>query len=132
MIPTTRLYLREFIPAMVGYTLAVPISITLLLTVPMPWAAKLVVALLPVVPMLFVVRAILRNLQRLDELQQRIQTQAIGVASTLVGTLTFAVGFLQNARLLPSPPWLMLWVLPLMIGVWGVAVALISRRYRDA
>jgi ABC-type transport system involved in cytochrome bd biosynthesis fused ATPase/permease subunit len=125
-----RRYLREFLPAMAGYTLSVPISITLLLTAKLSPAVKVLVALLPVLPMVLVVWAILRNLQRLDELQQRIQTQAICVASTLVGMLTFALGFLQNARLLPSPPWVMLWVLPVMIWVWGVATAVIARRYR--
>jgi hypothetical protein len=126
---SSRRYLREFVPAMAGYVLSVPISITLLLRVELSPAVKVLVALLPVLPMLLVVWAILRNLQRLDELQQRIQTQAICVASTLVAMLTFALGFLQNAGLLPSPPWVMLWVLPVMIWVWGVATAVISRRY---
>lgn len=123
-------YLREFLPAMAGYVLSVPVSIALMLTVELPPAAKVLVALLPVLPMLLVVWAILRNLQRLDELQQRIQTQAICVASSVVGMLTFALGFLQNAGLLPSPRWVMLWVLPVMIWVWGVATAVIARRYR--
>jgi hypothetical protein len=125
-----RHYLRDFIPAMVGYTLALPISITLLLRVPMPLLLRVAAALLPMLPMVFVVRAIVRHVQRIDELQQRIQIQAIAIASVLVGMLTFGVGFLQNARLLPSPPWLMLWVLPCMIWTWGLASALIARRFR--
>lgn len=126
-----RRYLGEFLPAMLGYVLAVPVSLLLLLNVPMASALKVPVALLPMLPALLALRAVLRHLRRLDELERRVQVEAIGVASLLVGMGTFALGFLQNVQLLPAPPGLMLWVFPAMIAVWGVAVAVITRRYRD-
>lgn len=125
-----RRYLGEFLPAMLGYVLAVPLSLVLLQHIAMPTALKFVVALLPMLPAWFGLRAVLRHLRRLDELEQRIQTQAIGVASLSVGMLTFALGFLQIAGLLPKVAGLLLWVLPAMIAVWGVAVGVISYRYR--
>ncbi len=128
--PLTTRYLREFIPAMGGYIIVLPISITLLLAVDMPPALQSVVALLPVLPMLFVMRAIVRHMLRQDEMQQRIELQAVAVTCAVVGISTFSIGFLQNVKLLPSPPWLMLWILPVMIGTYGVARALITRRYR--
>jgi hypothetical protein len=130
MNPLTTRYLREFIPAMLGYMIVLPISIVLLLRVDMPPALQGMVALLPVLPMLFVMRAIVRHMLRQDEMQQRIELQAVAITCALVGVATFSVGFLQNVRLLPSPPWLMLWILPLMIGTYGVARALVTRRYR--
>jgi hypothetical protein len=130
MNPLTTRYLREFIPAMLGYMIVLPISIVLLLRVDMPPALQGAAALLPVLPMLFVMRAILRHMLRQDEMQQRIELQAVAITCALIGIATFSVGFLQNVRLLPSPPWLMLWILPLMIGTYGVARALVTRRYR--
>lgn len=104
--PLTARYLREFIPAMGGY-----------------------IIVLPVLPMGPVMRATVRHMLR-QEMQQRIELQAVAVTCAVVGILTFSVGFLQNVKLLPSPPWLMLWVLPVMIGSYGVARALVTRRYR--
>src|SRR6185312_6513933 len=45
-----RRYLREFLPAMLGYVFVLPISIILLLRVDLPTGWKVVVALLPVLP----------------------------------------------------------------------------------
>lgn len=125
-----RRYLREFLPAMLGYVLALPVSIVLLLRVDLSMAGEVIVALLPVLPMVFVVRAMLRHMQRQDELQQRIELQAVAITCAAIGMASFSLGFLQNARVLPSPPWAMLWVLPLMIGVYGVVRFLLARRYR--
>lgn len=123
-------YLCEFLPTMLGYVIVLPISITLLLRVELSTAGKVVVALLPVVPMVFVVRAMLRHMLRQDELQQRIELQAVAITCAVIGMASFSLGFLQNVRVLPSPPWLMLWVLPLTIGVYGVVRFLLARRYR--
>ena len=48
----------------------------------------------------------------------------------VIGMATFGPGFLQVVRVLPSPPGAMLWVPPLMIGVYGVARLQLSRRYQ--
>lgn len=90
----------------------------------MPAALQGAVALLP---MLFVMRAILRHMLRQDEMQQRIELQALAITCALIGIAAFSMGFLQNVQLLP---WLMLWVLPLMIGTYGAARWRVSRRYR--
>jgi len=125
-----RRYLREFLPAMLGYVFVLPISIILLLRVDLPTGWKVVVALLPVLPMAFVVRAMLRHMLRQDELQQRIELQAVAITCAVIGLASFSLGFLQNVRVLPSPPWAMLWVLPLMIGLYGMVRFLLARRYR--
>lgn len=124
--PQSRRYLREFIPAMAGYLIVLPISIILLLKADMPPVLRGVVALLP---MLFVMRAIVRHMLRQGGMQ-RIELSAVTITCALAGIATFSVGFLQNVHLLPSPPWLMLWILPLMIGTYGVTRALVTRRYQ--
>jgi hypothetical protein len=42
--------------------------------------------------------------------------------------LSISIALLSRVEM-PSPPWLM-WILPLMIGTYGVAQALFTRRYR--
>lgn len=126
-----RQFMRDFFPAMAGYMILLPGSIVLVRQFAMSPALKALVVLLPVLPMLLVVRAMVRLLRGLDELQQRIQLQALGVTCAVVASVTFAIGFLQGADLLPVLSGQLVWVLPAMLGVWGVAVGLISRGYRD-
>lgn len=124
-------YVREFFPAMLGYMILLPISVLLLKHVAMPAALKAVVVLLPVLPILLVMRAMTRLLRGLDELQQRIQLQAMGMTCAIVGAGTFALGLLQGADLVPIFKDQIVWVLPATFAVWAVVVAVISRRYRD-
>ena len=86
--------------------------------------------LLPVLPVLLVVRAVARYMRGLDELQQRIQLQAVSITCAVVATGTFALGFLQGADLVPTVAGEMTWVLPAMFAVWGIVVGIISHRYR--
>ncbi len=131
MRPAQMRYLREFFPAMAGYVVLLPVSILLLKHVAMPVPLRVVVVLLPVLPILLVLRAMTRLLQGLDELQQRIQLQAMGVTCAVVGAGTFALGFLQGAELVPLFRGELIWVLPAMFAVWGVTAGAISYRYRD-
>lgn len=119
-------YTIELIASMVAYTVILMGSI---------WALErtearilqVVLAVLPVVPLLFGLRAFLRFLSRMDELQQRIQLQAIGFAAGATGMITITIGFLGNAGL-PQPSWI--WVFPMIIAFWGIGTAIASRRYQ--
>ncbi|WEN15213.1 hypothetical protein PY254_00595 [Rhodanobacter sp. AS-Z3] len=124
-------YIREFFPAMVGYMVLLPVSILLLKQVSMPLPLKAFVVLLPAFPILLVIRAMTRLLRGLDELQQRIQLQAMGLTCAIIGAGTFALGLLQGAQVVPVFRDQIVWVLPATFAVWGVVVAIISRRYRD-
>jgi hypothetical protein len=118
-------YMIEFGTSMIAYTVVLMASIWVLNRTPDgPW--RIVLAVLPVVPMLFALIAFLRFLSRMDELQQRIQLQAIGFAAGATGMITITVGFLENAGL-PQPSWI--WVFPMLIALWGFGVAFASRRY---
>ena len=103
----------------------------LLKHVPMPVSLKTVVVLLPVLPILLVLRAMTRLLRGLDELQQQIQLQAMGLTCAIVGAGAFALGLLQGAELVPVFRGQIMWVFPAMFAVWGMVVAIISHRYRD-
>lgn len=129
--PVQMRYIREFFPAMGGYLVLLPVSILLLKHVPMPAALKVLVVLLPAFPILLVMRAMTRLLRGLDELQQQIQLQAMGLTCAIIGAGTFALGLLQGAELVPVFRDQIVWVLPATFAVWGVVVSAIARRYRD-
>jgi len=83
-------------------------------------------AVLPVVPMALEVYVFLRYLNAIDELQQKIQLNAIGFAASLTGLITLTIGFLENAGL-PRLSWT--FVFPLMVALWSVGMILFTRRY---
>lgn len=101
-----RAYHRDFWPGIVGY--AVVLTGVLVwgeLDGDSPW--RLLWAVLPVVPALWVVRAILRHLRRIDDYQQLLLLQglAIGFVTAMITSMT--VGFLGIAGLaLPVAGWI--------------------------
>jgi cadmium resistance protein CadD (predicted permease) len=122
----TRAYLKEFGGAMLAYVILLPLSIVLIQDHPAaPW--RWPVALLPVIPVALAFWAILRAVTRMDELQRRIQFEAlvVSVGGTII--LTFGYGTLQNVGL---PPLNLMFVTPLVVALWGLGLAWTSRRYR--
>ncbi len=126
--PTKR-YLREFIYAMIAYIITLSLSL-IGLGFFADYAlnpARIIVALAPVIPIIFMILSFLKYLNGIDELQQRIQLLAIGFAAGATSLLTFSYGFLENVGF---PPISLLWVFPVMILLWGLGLAFIARRYQ--
>ncbi len=122
----TRAYLKEFGGAMLAYTIVLPLSIVLIQAHPTaPWRVPL--ALAPVLPVALAFWTILRAVARMDELQRRIQFEALVVAVGGIVVLTFAYGMLQNVGL---PPLNLIYITPALVAFWGLGLALASRRYR--
>ena len=83
------------------------------------------VALLPMVPAAFWVVASVRYHRLLDELQQRIQLEAIALAFAGTALVTSGYGFLELAGL-PRIGWM--WVWALMGPLWFVTDWLVRQR----
>ena len=112
--------------AMLAYVLVVVVSVALIHRDPQsPWRYALAVA--PVVPAFFALLALIRFLGRMDELQRRIQLEAIGFGFAATIMLTFTYGFLEDVGF---PRLSFTWILPLMVMLWALGVGLASRRYR--
>jgi hypothetical protein len=90
-----------------------------------PW--KYVVAILPVLPALWFATLFARNFGEMDELQRKIQLEALAFAFSAAVILTLGYGFLQHAGL-PIPNWV--WVWPLMGVCWIIGKFVAQRRYR--
>lgn len=85
---------------------------------------------LSMVPMIGAVAmawAVLRGLHRMDELQRRIQFDAIAIAFLGTALITFGWGFGEVAGL---PPLRAFAVWPIMGSLWFVSVIFASRKYR--
>lgn len=74
-----------------------------------------------------IVTSMLR-IRRLDELQQRVQLEALAIAFAGTGVLGTAYGFLVNAGL-PDIEWGAL-VWPVMVALWSLGLLFANRRYR--
>lgn len=123
-------YLREFLPAMAGYVVTLFLSVWLLKRVDEP-GLRALVALLPVPAIGMAIRAIIRYIRDVDELQQRIELEAISFASAFVSLVYVAAGFLQLAKVIDIPSGVaMIWVFPLICGSYGLAKLVIARRFQ--
>lgn len=126
-----RRYVREFVPAITAYMLLIVVSTTVIHhTDATQTALRAWSSLLPVLPIGFVVRAMVRYVTGSDELEQRTHLQALAVAAGVVGMGTITVGFLAAAGVLHVGGEAMLWVLPAMMAIYGVTRQVVARRYR--
>lgn len=124
-----RRYLREFLPAVALYMVAILASVSLLKRIDEP-VLRAMVALMPVPPIAFAMRAMVRRIRAADELQRQIELEALSVATLLVSLGYFTAGLLQKARVIDVPSSVaMIWVFPLVCVVYGFAKALVGRRY---
>lgn len=128
MRPSQRRYLREFFPAMLAYLVLV-FAFKPLLGLVDATALRIVIALLPVLPIVFVVRAMVRKLLDGDELERRMQLEAVTIASISVGLLSFAAGFLGMAGVFEVQH-AVLMVLPALFLAYGAALWWVRRRYQ--
>ena len=90
-------------------------------------AALLAVNLLPMVGAAAAAWAIMRALWRMDELQRRIQFDAIALAFLGTALVTFGWGFAEGAGL-PRLRAFSVW--PIMGTLWGFGMLVAQRRYR--
>lgn len=84
-----------------------------------------VISISPIIPILFATRSLLKSISNMDEMQKRVNQEAMTTSAIIVGVLSFAYSFLENAGF---PEIKILWVLPALIFVWSVAKIQIYKR----
>ncbi|HEX7340578.1 MAG TPA: hypothetical protein VF271_11675 [Rhodanobacteraceae bacterium] len=122
-----RRYVRTFVPAMVGYVLAIFVMSSVDKGA-LPLWARVLLGLLPVLPMLWVVVVMWRFMHDSDELERRVQQEAVYATCGVVGVVSFALGLLQAVGALSLEVGL-IYVLPAMFAVYGVANWWCRRKY---
>lgn len=119
-------YLKVFGIAMAAYTAIVPISI-LLLRGHEHTVLGYSIAFLPIIPAIFAMLGFMRMFRELDELQRRIQLEAVAFSFLATCLITLTWAFQQNAGL---PRFDVSFVAPLLILLWGLGLAIARRRYQ--
>lgn len=126
--PHHRRYQREFWPAMAAYVAIMFLLWPLLPRVHSEWL-KVVLALLPVIPVLFVVRAMVRLVLGSDELEQRIHLIGLAIAATVVSSLSLAGGFLASAGVIVLNGSVLVMVWPTLVVLYALGRGWATRRY---
>jgi uncharacterized membrane protein YfcA len=90
---------------------------------------KVCLALVPVVPMLYVISLMFRRIRESDELEQRMHLVGLGVATAVLGTLSLIGGFLSAAGVLKLDGTVLIWVFPVTVICYGFTRWWVSRRY---
>ena len=85
------------------------------------------VAVTPMAPFVYAIASYVRYLRMVDELQQRIQLEALAIAFGATAAFTFCYGFLEHVGL-PHINWWFVW--PVMGISWILASMYAERRYR--
>lgn len=125
---TQRRYETRVIFAMSIYVVA------LLLLLPLARTASSValkgfLAVLPALPMLYVIWLMAQRVRDCDELQQRTHLVALGVTVAVVAACSLIGGFLATAHVWPIDGSILIWVFPLMLLCYEMTRRWIARRY---
>lgn len=121
-----RRYLVEFGGAMILYAVVLFGAIALINANPEAWW-RVPLALVPMVPLVFALVAFMRQFDRMDELQRRVQLEALAFAFGGSALLTFGYGFLQLVGF-PQMSWFFVW--PVMAVLWMAGKVRADRRYK--
>lgn len=118
-------YIREFVPAMLTYCVVLVLVLTLGdLDGASPW--RFFWAVLPVLPLIWVGVAVVRHLRRVDDYQQRLALQSLGVGFAVAMAAAVTLGLLGAAGLpAAATPWIIFGAG--MVG-WGITAIVVGRR----
>ena len=128
-MPVTIAYRRYAIQlalAIICYAIVLIISLKLIPSVTRGWL-QVLVAIAPVVPVIFVLVSIVRLLSRIDEMQRRIHLEAVALAAGITALLALTCGFLENAGM---PRLSGFWTFASISLLWAVFAIILQRRYR--
>lgn len=127
MKDSVKTYLRNFSLVMVAYSVLLIVSRLLLNAEIDNQALRIIIAILPILPVPIGVWVIMTFVRTMDELQRRIQFEAVAFSMVMTGMITFTLGLLADVGV---PQLDLTWVLPMSIALWGVGQSIASWRYQ--
>lgn len=117
-------YTREFLGAMALYCVAVIGAVYAARALDAEGALLIAISLAPIAPAVLAVAVFFRHFETMDEMFRRLHAESFAASALIVGLVTFAIGFIEEEIPLRLS---MTWVLPAIIGGWGVIVC--ARNY---
>jgi hypothetical protein len=121
-------YERRMLVAVALYSAFMLFAWPLLNAVTSVWL-KVLLALVPVLPMIYLISLMARRIQASDEFEQRIHLIALGVAAAVTSALGLTGGFLSIAGVLKVGGSILIWVFPVIIWSYSIARWYVLRRY---
>ena len=119
---------------MIAYVVVLFASILILkkIGIEAPIYLRALLSLAPIVPIMFVCRALIQFLRDCDELERRIELEAIALSCLSTGLIFLCLGFLASSKLisLGDGALVAIWVFPSLCGLYGVTKCIASWRYR--
>lgn len=92
-------------------------------------SVKVLLALAPVVPMVYLIGLIAWRIRDSDELEQRAHLMALAAAAAITSVLGLIGGFLSVAGVLQLDGSVLMWVFPVILWSYGIARWYVLRRY---
>lgn len=92
-----------------------------------PQWLQAMLALLPMLPVVLVLKSVLVFSRSWDEFQRKKAMESVLIAFFVVGFGTFAYGFLEGVGF---PRLDIIWVMPMLIAVQGLALGFVAWRYQ--
>ncbi len=89
-------------------------------------AIEVLLSVLPMLPALFICWVVVTGIRDMDELQRKVQFEALALAFAGTALITFTYGFLEGAGF-PKLSMFVVW--PLMAGLWVIGVMMGRLRY---
>ena len=120
--------LRGLVLAMVAYTV-VMLTVWPLVETTEDRTIRALIALAPVIPVLFVMRAFVRQILDSDELMRRLNLEALSISAGIVSVLSLVGGFLAAAKVIELDGSILFWVFPALGATFGLLRKLAMRRY---
>jgi hypothetical protein len=121
-----RRYLLEVAVAMLAYMGAIMLS-TRLLHGSVTGGLRVLIALLPLLPLIFMFVAVIRFVRYTDEMLRRVHIQAFAIAAGATAFLALTYGCLEMAGFPRLSAW---WTFFCIDVIWGLAVWILERRYQ--
>jgi hypothetical protein len=121
-------YLVQFGGAMIVYAGILFASVWIIETMEITgWPAG-ALSLTPILPAVYALHACVARFRAMDEFQRRIVSEAILWGAGIVGFVSFGYGFLEGS--INAPNISLIWVLPALIGTYGVASCILPLRFK--
>ncbi|HBS32607.1 MAG TPA: hypothetical protein DEA40_12840 [Parvularcula sp.] len=119
-----RRYTRDFLAAMVLYVASVFGAAYGAHAIKAEGAALIAISLAPMIPAVIAAAVFFRHFATMDEMFRRLHAESFAASALFVGLATFALGFVEDEIPFRLS---MIWVLPALIGGWGLIVC--ARNY---
>jgi len=128
MVVIEKRYRRELLGASFAY------AVVLVIVLPLARRAEVlgwqfVLALVPLLPLAWMLRATVRYIRDSDEFQRRLHLEALAVSAAVVCFVSMAGGILAAANVIALDGSVLLWVFPALCFLFGVLRCQIARRY---